>query len=398
MLATVLSCATVGLDGLLVQVEVDVGSGQPGLAVVGLPDAAIQEAKERVRAAIRNAGARMPHGRVTINLAPADVRKEGPAYDLPIALGILVASGQAGRETADLLTDTLVVGELGLDGAVRHINGVLPMVSLAQASGLHRAFVPRDDAREAALVAGIEVLPIGSLADLLAHLGGGPTIAPYCPGDHNLLEEAPTEGVDLAHVKGQEQVKRALEVAAAGSHNVIMAGPPGSGKTLLARALPTILPRLSFPEALEVTKIYSVGGLLPSGTPLVRARPFRAPHHTVSHAGLVGGGRWPRPGEISLAHRGVLFLDELPEFDSRALEVLRQPLEDKVVTISRASGTLTFPANVMLIGAMNPCPCGYSGDPVRECTCSSAAISRYAKRLSGPLLDRIDIHVQVPRM
>ncbi|MGN6813875.1 MAG: YifB family Mg chelatase-like AAA ATPase [Thermomicrobiales bacterium] len=398
MLATVLSCATVGLDGLLVQVEVDVGSGQPGLAVVGLPDAAIQEAKERVRAAIRNAGARMPHGRVTINLAPADVRKEGPAYDLPIALGILVASGQVGRAAAAVLPETLVVGELGLDGAVRHINGVLPMVSLAHASGLRRVFVPREDAREAALVAGIEVLPIDSLTDLLAHLSGGEPIAPYCAGDHDVPDESPTEGVDLAHVKGQEQVKRALEVAAAGSHNMIMAGPPGSGKTLLARALPTILPRLSFPEALEVTKIYSVGGLLPSGTPLVRARPFRAPHHTVSHAGLVGGGRWPRPGEISLAHRGVLFLDELPEFDSRALEVLRQPLEDKVVTISRASGTLTFPANVMLIGAMNPCPCGFAGDPVRECTCSPTAISRYAKRLSGPLLDRIDIHVQVPRV
>jgi magnesium chelatase family protein len=357
VLATVLSCATVGLDGLLVQVEVDVGYGQPGLFVVGLPDAAIQEAKERVRAALRNAGARFPHGRVTVNLAPADVRKAGPAYDLPIALGILVASGQTRREGADLLPETLVVGELGLDGAVRHINGVLPMVSLARSSGLRRVIVPADDAREAALVAGIEVLPIGSLADLLAHLDGATPIAPYRAPAAEDAPAPPDSLVDLAHIKGQEQVKRGLEVAAAGGHNALMSGPPGSGKTLLARALPTILPRLAFAEALEVTKIYSVGGLLPQGMPLVRERPFRAPHHTVSHAGLVGGGRWPRPGEISLAHRGVLFLDELPEFDARALEVLRQPLEDKVVTISRASGTLTFPANVMLIAAMNPCPC-----------------------------------------
>lgn len=398
MLATVLSCATVGLDGLLVQVEVDVGYGQPGLALVGLPDAAIQESKERVRAALRNAGARFPHGRVTVNLAPADVRKAGPAYDLPIAMGILIASGQVRRNIAELLPETLVVGELGLDGAVRHINGVLPMVSLARASGLRRVIVPQDDAREAALVAGLEVLPIASLAELLAHLDGVAPIPPYQAPSVEVEPEPVHEGVDLAHIKGQEQVKRGLEVAAAGGHNALMSGPPGAGKTLLARALPTILPRLTFAEALEVTKVYSVGGMLPSGTPLVRSRPFRAPHHTVSHAGLVGGGRWPRPGEISLAHRGVLFLDELPEFDARALEVLRQPLEDKIVTISRASGTLTFPANVMLIAAMNPCPCGYYGDSVKECTCAATAIARYQKRLSGPLLDRIDIHLAVPRI
>ena len=357
VLATVLSCATIGLDGLLVQVEVDVGQGQPGLAVVGLPDAAIQESKERVRAALRNAGARFPHGRVTVNLAPADVRKAGPAYDLPIALGILIASGQVRHNVAELLPETMVVGELGLDGAVRHINGILSMASLARASGLRRLIVPAADAREAALVAGLEIVPVVSLADLLAHLDGLRPIAPYQATAVEMAPELAIEGADFAHIKGQEQVKRGLEVAAAGGHNCLMSGPPGSGKTLLARALPSILPRLSFAEALEATKIYSVGGLLPAGTPLVRARPFRSPHHTVSHAGLVGGGRMPRPGEISLAHRGVLFLDELPEFDSRALEVLRQPLEDKVVTISRASGTLTFPANVMLIGAMNPCPC-----------------------------------------
>jgi magnesium chelatase family protein len=359
VLATVLSCATIGLDGLLVQVEVDVGQGTPGLAVVGLPDAAIQESKERVRAALRNAGARFPHGRVTVNLAPADVRKAGPAYDLPIALGILIASGQVRQVAADLLPETLVVGELGLDGAVRHINGILPMASLARARGLRRMIVPADDAREASLVGGLEIVPIATLSDLLAHLDGQRPIAPYCAADVPPIVEPTIAGVDFAHIKGQEQVKRVLEVAAAGGHNCPMSGPPGSGKTLLARALPSILPRLSFDEALETTKIYSVGGLLPSGTPLVQTRPFRAPHHTVSHAGLVGGGPIPRPGEISLAHRGVLFLDELPEFDARSLEVLRQPLEDKLVTISRASGTLTFPANVMLIGAMNPCPCDY---------------------------------------
>ncbi len=398
MLATVLSCATVGLDGLLVQVEVDVGQGQPGLAVVGLPDAAIQESKERVRAALRNAGARFPHGRVTVNLAPADVRKAGPAYDLPIALGILIASGQVHQDVHSLLSETLVVGELGLDGAVRHINGILSMASLAQAEGLRRMIVPAADAREAALVGGLEIIPIDSLAVLLRHLAGEEIIAPYCAEQQPQLPESVYQGIDFAHIKGQEQVKRGLEVAAGGGHNCLMSGPPGSGKTLLARALPSILPPLSFAEALEATKIYSVGGLLPAGTPLIQTRPFRAPHHTVSHAGLVGGGRVPRPGEISLAHRGVLFLDELPEFDARALEVLRQPLEDKIVTISRASGTLTFPANVMLVGAMNPCPCGFFGDTTKECTCSGSAIARYQKRLSGPLLDRIDIHLTVPRV
>ncbi|HET8628128.1 MAG TPA: YifB family Mg chelatase-like AAA ATPase [Thermomicrobiales bacterium] len=396
MLARVYSCATVGLDGLLVEVEVDAGGGQPGLFIVGLPDAAIQEAKERVRAAIRNAGARFPHGHITVNLAPADVRKEGPAYDLPIALGILLASQQV--DAGDALDGAILVGELGLDGAVRHINGVLSMVSLARERGLRRAFVPADDAREATLVGGVEILPIATLADLLAHLDGTRPIRPHRADEAPFDGEDEYDGVDLMHVKGQEQVKRGLEVAAAGGHNALMTGPPGSGKTLLARALPSILPRLTFAEALDVTRVYSVSGLLPASTPLIRHRPFRAPHHTVSQAGLVGGGRWPRPGEISLAHRGVLFLDELPEFGQQTLEVLRQPLEDKVVTISRASGTLSFPANIMLIGAMNPCPCGYAGDPVRECTCSAHAIARYARRISGPLLDRIDIHLDVPRI
>jgi magnesium chelatase family protein len=394
MLAKVFSCAVIGLDGVLVEVEVDIGQGLPGLTIVGLPDTAIQESKERVRAAIRNSGGVFPLKRITVNLAPADVRKEGPQYDLPIALGILLASGQL----VGAADDALVIGELGLAGEVRHTTGILPMAALARERGLRRLFVPRDDAAEAALIDGLEVMPIGSLAELVGHLAGVTPIAPYQRDGLLDWAEPVPYGVDLAHIKGQEQVKRGLEVAAAGSHNVLMAGPPGAGKTLLARALPSILPPLSVAEALDVTRIYSVAGLLPSDQPLVRQRPFRAPHHTISHAGLVGGGRWPRPGEISLAHRGVLFLDELPEFGQTVLEVMRQPLEDKIVTIARASGTLTFPANVMLVAAMNPCPCGYSGDPGRACVCSSTAIARYQKRISGPLLDRIDIHLEVPRV
>ncbi len=393
MLSRVQSCAIWGLDGVLIDVEVDIGQGLPGITIVGLPDAAVQESRERVQAAIRNSGLRFPRKRMIINLAPAAVRKEGPAYDLPIAVGILLTTGQLPQSE---LEGALVIGELSLDGGLRHVRGILPMAAVARREGLRRVFVPARDAPEAALIPDIEVYPVESLAALYAHFSGEERIPPLAPlqVEHKAAEAA----TDFREIRGQEHVKRALEVAAAGGHNVLMIGPPGAGKTLLARALPGILPPLSIDEALDVTRIYSVADQLPPDVPLIRTRPFRAPHHTISHAGLVGGGNWPHPGEISLAHRGVLFLDELPEFGTRTLEVLRQPLEDKIVTISRAQGSLTFPANFMLVAAMNPCPCGYYGDPVHECTCSLSAVTTYQKRISGPLLDRIDIHVEVPRV
>jgi magnesium chelatase family protein len=367
----------------------------PSLIIVGLPDAAVKESSERVRSAIRNSGLVFPGKRITVNLAPADIRKAGPAYDLPIAVGVLIASEQAWPQAVE---DALFVGELSLDGSVRHVNGLLPIAALAHQQSIRRIFVPADDAPEAALIDGLEVIPVEHLGQLAAHLQGLRAIPPYTHGLDAAPLPPPTYAADFAEIKGQEHVKRALEVAAAGGHNVLLTGPPGSGKTLLARSTPSILPAMTIEEALEVTKIYSVAGLLPPETPLIRHRPFRAPHHTISYAGLVGGGQWPRPGEISLAHRGVLFLDELPEFGTRTLEGLRQPLEDRQVMIARATGTLTFPTNFIFFAAMNPCPCGYHGDPVRECTCSMSTVTRYQKRISGPLLDRIDIHVEVPRV
>jgi magnesium chelatase family protein len=394
MLAKVCSAAVVGLEGELIEVEVDLLPGLPAVNIVGLPDTAVSEAKERVRSAVRNSGCLFPRKRITVSLAPADIKKEGPSFDLPIAVGVVIASEQVLADTSR----SLFLGELSLDGRLRSTHGVLPMVSLARERGLTDVYVPACDAAEAGLVEGVTVYAVATFAELVRHLAGVDVIDPYVRSGKPLSESAPYEGTDFAEVRGQEHVKRALEVAAAGGHNLLMVGPAGAGKTLLARALPSVLPAMTPEEALMVTRIYSVAGLLPREVPLVTQRPFRAPHHTVSQAGLVGGGRQPRPGEISLSHRGVLFLDELPEFGQQTLEVLRQPMEDHVVTISRAHGSVTFPANFMLVAAMNPCPCGNYGDPVKPCVCSESTVSRYQRRISGPLMDRIDIFVEVPRI
>jgi magnesium chelatase family protein len=391
MLAKVMSGTVVGVDGFLVEVEVDIAIGLPTFSTVGLPEGAVRESKDRVKAAIKNSGYEFPNRRITVNLAPADVKKGGTGYDLPIALGILAASGCFPREKLKGFT---VIGELSLDGGVRSTAGILPMILAARKAGFQAVLLPSANIHEASMVEGIKVFGIKALYEAVDFLAGKKELEPV-PLELRQQDEAVEYDLDFSDVKGQEHVKRALEIAAAGRHNILMTGPPGSGKTMMARCLPTILPPLSFEESLETTKIYSVMGLLAEGRGLITVRPFRAPHHTISDAGLIGGGQTPRPGEVSLAHNGVLFLDELPEFKKNVLEVLRQPLEDREVTIARASLSLSFPADIMLVAAMNPCPCSFLGS-TKECTCTLAQIQKYQYRLSGPLLDRIDMHLEVP--
>lgn len=390
MFSKLYSAGMFGLDAFTVDVECDLTQGLPSFDIVGLPGAAVKESKDRVRSALKNSGFEYPVSRITINLAPADIRKEGPIYDLPVLISLLKASRQIDAD----LSDAVFIGELSLDGAIRPARGILSMALHAAEQGFKQVYIPYDNAAEASIVKGIQIYAVKTVGQLLLHLKGESILKPIKEGDYPLSSNP--KYLDFADVKGQETAKRALEIAAAGGHNVLMIGPPGSGKSMLSKRLPSIMPEMSFEEAVETTKIYSIAGLLPAGVPLIFERPFRSPHHTISAAGLTGGGTIPRPGEISLAHNGVLFLDELPEFPKQAIESLRQPLEEGKITISRASGSVLYPCSVSFIAAMNPCPCGFFGDVNHTCRCSPKSVQNYLGHISGPLLDRLDMHIEVP--